>query len=111
MPELARSPAQDSRLHRAICGKPFMVTGPIQRRRRARRRSSNSSRTRPDWPTGSGINTDWLGKVVEAASGVTLDVAVKEGITGAIYTQFLPFVTPEAMKMYNDFEKALYASR
>jgi len=33
------------------------------------------------------------------------------GITGAIYTQFLPFVTPEAMKMYNDFEKALYASR
>jgi len=36
---------------------------------------------------------------------------VKEGITGAIYTQFLPFVTPEAMKMYNDFEKALYASR
>ena len=33
------------------------------------------------------------------------------GVTGAIYTQFLPFVTPEAMKMYNDFEKALYASR
>ncbi len=33
------------------------------------------------------------------------------GITGAIYTQFLPFVTPEAMKMYNDFEKALYASQ
>ena len=33
------------------------------------------------------------------------------GITGAINTQFLPFVTPEAMKMYNDFEKALYASR
>lgn len=32
------------------------------------------------------------------------------GITGAIYTQFLPFVTPEAMKMYNDFERALYAS-
>jgi CubicO group peptidase (beta-lactamase class C family) len=28
-----------------------------------------------------GINTDWLGKVVEAASGVGLDVAVKEGIT------------------------------
>ena len=31
-----------------------------------------------------GINTDWLGKVVEAASGVTLDVAVKEGITGPL---------------------------
>jgi CubicO group peptidase (beta-lactamase class C family) len=33
------------------------------------------------------------------------------GITGAIYTQFLPFVTPEALGMYSDFEKALYASR
>jgi CubicO group peptidase (beta-lactamase class C family) len=31
-----------------------------------------------------GINTDWLGKVVEAASGVTLDVAIKEGITGPL---------------------------
>ncbi|MGQ0842435.1 serine hydrolase domain-containing protein [Actinokineospora sp.] len=31
-----------------------------------------------------GINTDWLGKVVEAAGGVTLDVAVKEGITGPL---------------------------
>jgi methyl acetate hydrolase len=32
------------------------------------------------------------------------------GVTGAIYTQFLPFVTPEAMAMYQDFERALYAS-
>ncbi len=32
------------------------------------------------------------------------------GITGAIYTQFLPFVTPEAAKMYGDFETQLYAS-
>lgn len=31
-----------------------------------------------------GINTDWLGRVVEAASGVTLDVAIKEGITGPL---------------------------
>ncbi|MFC4950620.1 serine hydrolase domain-containing protein [Pseudonocardia sp. GCM10023141] len=31
-----------------------------------------------------GINTDWLGKVVEATSGVTLDVAVKDGITGPL---------------------------
>lgn len=31
-----------------------------------------------------GINTDWLGKVVEAASGLTLDVAIKEGITGPL---------------------------
>jgi CubicO group peptidase (beta-lactamase class C family) len=33
------------------------------------------------------------------------------GITGAIYTQFLPFVTPEAYQVYVDFEEALYASR
>jgi methyl acetate hydrolase len=40
-----------------------------------------------------GINTDWLGKVVEAASGVTLDVAIKEGITGPLgmsETSFVP---------------------
>ena len=32
------------------------------------------------------------------------------GVTGAIYSQFLPFVTPEALQMYEDFERALYAS-
>ncbi|MFC5994935.1 serine hydrolase domain-containing protein [Pseudonocardia hispaniensis] len=32
------------------------------------------------------------------------------GITGAIYSQFLPFVPQEALDMYADFEKALYAS-
>lgn len=40
-----------------------------------------------------GINTDWLGKVVEAASGMTLDVAVKDGITGPLgmdETSFAP---------------------
>src|SRR6476661_862389 len=31
-----------------------------------------------------GINTDWLGKVVEAAGGVGLDVAIKDGITGPL---------------------------
>ncbi|GEL26697.1 1,4-butanediol diacrylate esterase [Pseudonocardia sulfidoxydans NBRC 16205] len=31
-----------------------------------------------------GINTDWLGKVVEAVAGQTLDVVVKEGITGPL---------------------------
>ncbi|GEL18978.1 serine hydrolase domain-containing protein [Pseudonocardia asaccharolytica] len=33
------------------------------------------------------------------------------GITGAIYSQFLPFAAPESLDMYADFEKALYASR
>jgi len=32
------------------------------------------------------------------------------GITGAIYSQFLPFVTDPALQMYMDFEAALYAS-
>ncbi len=32
------------------------------------------------------------------------------GVSGAIYSNFLPFVTPEAIKLYNDFELALYAS-
>jgi CubicO group peptidase (beta-lactamase class C family) len=32
------------------------------------------------------------------------------GIAGAIYSQSLPFVTPEALQMYQDFERALYAS-
>jgi len=39
-----------------------------------------------------GINTDWLGKVVEAASGVTLDVAVKESITGPLGMNETTFV-------------------
>ena len=32
------------------------------------------------------------------------------GVCGSIYSNFLPFVTPEAIKLYNDFELALYAS-
>jgi CubicO group peptidase (beta-lactamase class C family) len=31
-------------------------------------------------------------------------------VAGAIYSQFQPFVTPEAVRMYQNFEKALYAS-
>jgi methyl acetate hydrolase len=33
------------------------------------------------------------------------------GITGAIYSQFLPFAEAGAMRLYEDFERALYASR
>jgi CubicO group peptidase (beta-lactamase class C family) len=39
-----------------------------------------------------GINTDWLGQVLEAVTGVTLDVAVKQGVTGPLgmdHTTFL----------------------
>jgi methyl acetate hydrolase len=31
-----------------------------------------------------GINTDWLGRVIEAVAGTTLDVVVKENITGPL---------------------------
>ncbi|GAA1224416.1 serine hydrolase domain-containing protein [Pseudonocardia alaniniphila] len=40
-----------------------------------------------------GINTDWLGRVVEVVGGTTLDVAIEEGITGPLgmpNTTFLP---------------------
>jgi methyl acetate hydrolase len=45
-----------------------------------------------------GINTDWLGKVVEAASGVTLDVAVKEGITGPLGMDQTAFLMSEEQR-------------
>ncbi len=32
------------------------------------------------------------------------------GITGAIYSNFLPSIPPEAMQLYGGFETALYAS-
>jgi methyl acetate hydrolase len=31
-----------------------------------------------------GINIDWLGKVLEAVTGVGLDVAIKQGVTGPL---------------------------
>jgi hypothetical protein len=32
------------------------------------------------------------------------------GVTGAIYSQTLPFADPAAFQLYADFEQALYAS-
>jgi CubicO group peptidase (beta-lactamase class C family) len=32
------------------------------------------------------------------------------GVTGAVYTQTLPFVTPEVFQVYTDVETALYAA-
>jgi methyl acetate hydrolase len=45
-----------------------------------------------------GINTDWLGKVVEAASGTTLDVAVKEGITGPLGMDVTAFLMDDEQR-------------
>ncbi|MGE0295082.1 MAG: serine hydrolase domain-containing protein [Pseudonocardia sp.] len=43
-----------------------------------------------------GINTDWLGKVVEAVAGATLDVVVKENITGPLGMDDTMFVLDDA---------------
>ena len=32
------------------------------------------------------------------------------GICASIYSNFLPFVTPEAFALYQDFERALYSA-
>ncbi len=45
-----------------------------------------------------GINTDWLGKVVEAAGGRSLDVLVKEGITGPLGMDETAFQLAEGWK-------------
>jgi methyl acetate hydrolase len=45
-----------------------------------------------------GINTDWLGKVIESASGVTLDVAVKEGVTGPLGMDETAFLMSSAQR-------------
>lgn len=45
-----------------------------------------------------GINTDWLGKVVEAAGGVTLDVAIKDGITGPLAMDHTTFLMDDGQR-------------
>ena len=45
-----------------------------------------------------GINTDWLGKVTEAAGGKTLDVLVKEGVTGPLGMNETAFSLNEGWK-------------
>jgi methyl acetate hydrolase len=69
------------------------------------------------WGYGLLLNTEDIPGMRRAWSGAWAGLANTHfwvdrtaGVTGAIYTQFLPFVTPEAMRMYQDFERALYAS-
>ena len=45
-----------------------------------------------------GISTDWLGKVVEATSGVTLDEAISQGITGPLGMHDTAFQLGEGWK-------------
>ena len=69
------------------------------------------------WGYGLLLNTEDVPGMRRAGSGAWAGllnthfwVDRTTGVTGAIYTQFLPFVTPEAFGMYQDFERALYAS-
>ena len=73
----------------------------------------------PNWKWGYGLllNTEDVPGMRRAYSGAWAGllnthfwVDRTTGVTGAIYTQFLPFVTPEAFGMYQDYERALYAS-
>ncbi|MBI4941774.1 MAG: beta-lactamase family protein [Actinobacteria bacterium] len=45
-----------------------------------------------------GINTDWLGRVVEAVTGRGLDVVVKEGITGPLRMDDTMFLLDDARR-------------
>jgi len=70
------------------------------------------------WGYGLLLNTDDVPGCRRAGSGAWAGlcnthfwVDPTTGITASIFTQLLPFVTPEALQMYVDFEQALYASR
>jgi methyl acetate hydrolase len=74
----------------------------------------------PGWKGGHGLllNTEQQPGMRAAGSGAWAGllnthfwVDRTSGITGALYTQFLPFVPQEALGVYADFEKAVYASR
>lgn len=45
-----------------------------------------------------GINTDWLGRVVESVAGQTLDVVVKENVTGPLGMDDTMFLLDESRK-------------
>ena len=45
-----------------------------------------------------GINIDWLGKVVEAVTGVGLDVAIKQGVTGPLGMDQTTFLMNDAQR-------------
>ena len=45
-----------------------------------------------------GVNTDWLGKVVEAAGGSPLDVTIREAITGPLRMDNTTFVLDDAQR-------------
>lgn len=69
------------------------------------------------WGLGLLLNTQRTPGMRAAGSGAWAGlfnthfwVDLKTGVTGAIYAQTLPFVEPPVFRMYEDFERALYAS-
>jgi methyl acetate hydrolase len=69
------------------------------------------------WGLGLLLNTEQQPGMRAAGSGAWAGifnshfwVDPTSGVTGAIYTQTLPFVEPRAYQVYVDFEQALYAS-
>jgi methyl acetate hydrolase len=74
----------------------------------------------PGWKWGLGLlmNTERQPGMRAAGSGAWAGifnthfwVDPASRVTGAIYSQFLPFVTPAGLQLYADFERALYATR
>jgi CubicO group peptidase (beta-lactamase class C family) len=70
------------------------------------------------WGYGLLLNTDDLPGMRRAGSGAWAGmcnthfwVDRSSGITGAIYSSFLPFAPPEALALYQRYERALYAAR
>jgi CubicO group peptidase (beta-lactamase class C family) len=73
----------------------------------------------PGWKWGYGLllNTQDVPGARRAGSGAWAGlfnthfwVDPSTGVCGSIYTNSLPFITPEAFRMYGDFEAALYAA-
>jgi methyl acetate hydrolase len=73
----------------------------------------------PGWKWGWGLllNTEQQPGMRAAGSGAWAGICnthfwvdPASGVTAALHTQFLPFVTPAAWQAYTDFEKAVYAS-
>lgn len=72
----------------------------------------------PGWKWGLGllVNTEDVPGMRKAGSGAWAGLCNTQfwidptsGLAGSIYSQTLPFVSPGAVKMYQDFEKAVYA--
>ena len=59
-----------------------------------------------------GINIDFVGKAVEAASGKKLDACLidpSRDVTGVILMQLLPFADAKCLQTFAGFERGVYA--